>query len=236
MLSAQNIAQPNPACEAILGPHQVYFLDRRRFAEQEEKKLKEPQVLLELLDEQLSLYGAGQLTQGLFGHKISAEHMLSRLEVPEIVVKVYRFLLWRYLKLNDPGGPMKLLTGFLSFAAAMLAQGDSGRITGRVLDSTGAVVVTAQVTATEQDTGVAYKAVSSATGAYAVAFARFLDGWPASDSPRRPARPALAAVARYRPSQPPEIRVTRLYQAPLVLFTALGGDHLVMEPLQRFSS
>jgi hypothetical protein len=145
----------------------------------------------------LSLYGAGQLTGGRFGHKIAAEHMLSRLEVPEIVVKVPRFLPWCYL--NDSGGPMMLLTGFLSCAAAMLVHGDSRRITGRVLDPTGAVVVTVQVTATEQDTGVAYKAVSSALGVYAVAFARFLDGRPVSGSASRAASPcccrALSTVS-----------------------------------------
>ena len=65
---------------------------------------------------------------------------------------------------------MRPIAVFLSLAAVLFAQGDSGRITGRVVDPSGAVVVGAQITATEQDTGVAYKAVSSATGVYAAAF------------------------------------------------------------------
>ena len=65
---------------------------------------------------------------------------------------------------------MRSIALSLSFAAALLAQGDSGRITGRVVDPSGAVVVGAQIAATEQDTGVAYKAVSSAAGVYALAF------------------------------------------------------------------
>jgi len=55
-------------------------------------------------------------------------------------------------------------------AAAAFGQSQTGRISGRIIDPGGAVVAGAEVVATEQDTGVAYKAASSGTGVYAVPF------------------------------------------------------------------
>ena len=52
----------------------------------------------------------------------------------------------------------------------LFGQSETGRITGRVTDPGGAVIVVAHVTATEQDTGVSHNTVSSATGIYAVPF------------------------------------------------------------------
>jgi hypothetical protein len=59
--------------------------------------------------------------------------------------------------------------GSLLLAAAS-ARTQTGRITGKVTDPTGAAIVDAQVTAIDQDTGVPYKAATSATGVYAVSF------------------------------------------------------------------
>ena len=54
--------------------------------------------------------------------------------------------------------------------AALLAQNQTGRITGSVVDQTGAVLVNAKVTAADQDTGVAYSGVTSSTGMYVIPF------------------------------------------------------------------
>jgi hypothetical protein len=62
------------------------------------------------------------------------------------------------------------MTLWLTAAGALLAQSQTGRITGRITDPGGAVVPGAEVVATEMDTGVPYKGTSSATGIYAVPF------------------------------------------------------------------
>lgn len=65
---------------------------------------------------------------------------------------------------------MKVLLLVLSIAAAVFAQSQTGRITGKIIDPTGAAVPSAEVIATDQDTGVRTKGISSATGVYAIAF------------------------------------------------------------------
>ena len=60
--------------------------------------------------------------------------------------------------------------GFAGGIRRRVRSESGGRITGRVTDPGGAVVVGAEVTATDQDAGVAHKAVSNATGIYAVPF------------------------------------------------------------------
>jgi hypothetical protein len=52
----------------------------------------------------------------------------------------------------------------------LLAQSQTGRITGRISDPTGAAVAGVEVTATDEATGVATKGSSSATGVYAIPF------------------------------------------------------------------
>src|SRR5262245_3113372 len=56
------------------------------------------------------------------------------------------------------------------FALAVLAWGQTGlgTITGIVTDPTGAVVANASVEATNADTGLAYKAISTETGNFTV--------------------------------------------------------------------
>ena len=56
------------------------------------------------------------------------------------------------------------------FAAVLLAQNQTGRITGNVADPTGAVLVEVKVTAADQDTGVTYSGVTSSTGMYLIPF------------------------------------------------------------------
>src|SRR5213593_2656493 len=65
---------------------------------------------------------------------------------------------------------MKQVWLCLSFAAAVFAQSQTGRITGKITDPTGAAVPSAEVIATEQDTGVHIKGISSTTGVYAIPF------------------------------------------------------------------
>ena len=54
------------------------------------------------------------------------------------------------------------------FATQLLAQGDRGEITGRVTDSSGAVVPGARVTVTQKSTNAAYKSRSGTTGDFTV--------------------------------------------------------------------
>jgi len=54
--------------------------------------------------------------------------------------------------------------------ALLLAQGETARITGRVTDPGGAVILDAHIVAVDQDTGVSYRAVSGSTGVYALSF------------------------------------------------------------------
>lgn len=65
---------------------------------------------------------------------------------------------------------MRAASLVLLFSLVLYAQSEAGRITGRVMDPGGAVIVTAEVRATEQDTGVSYTAATSATGVYVVPF------------------------------------------------------------------
>jgi hypothetical protein len=58
------------------------------------------------------------------------------------------------------------LLGVLAAAPYVLAQGVSGRIIGTVADSTGAAVVNASVTITNQDTGINFSTVSDSKGDY----------------------------------------------------------------------
>src|SRR5262249_562365 len=59
---------------------------------------------------------------------------------------------------------------YLPCAAAALAQSQTGRIAGKITDPAGAAVPSAEVIATDQETGVHTKGVSSATGVYAIPF------------------------------------------------------------------
>jgi hypothetical protein len=61
-----------------------------------------------------------------------------------------------------------LLVFSLSFS--LLAQSQTGRITGEITDPTGAAIASAEIVATDQDTGFNTKGVSSATGVYAIPF------------------------------------------------------------------
>src|SRR5216683_7765539 len=63
-----------------------------------------------------------------------------------------------------------LCVGFLSLVlvGAAAAQSDRGTLAGAILDSSGAVVSGAAITATEVETGTAYNAVSSSSGAYRI--------------------------------------------------------------------
>src|SRR5687767_9467984 len=65
---------------------------------------------------------------------------------------------------------MKHLPLIFGFASILFAQSQTGRITGRITDPTGAAIPSAEVVATEQDTGVPTRAVSSGTGVYAIPF------------------------------------------------------------------
>lgn len=65
---------------------------------------------------------------------------------------------------------MKRLPLILAFAGALFAQSQTGRIAGRITDPTGAAIPAAEIVASEQDTGVTSRAVSSGAGVYAVPF------------------------------------------------------------------
>jgi hypothetical protein len=58
----------------------------------------------------------------------------------------------------------------LSFCGLALCQSQTGRITGRVTDPAGAIVPNAVVVASDEETGVTYRGVSSGAGVYAVPF------------------------------------------------------------------
>lgn len=62
-----------------------------------------------------------------------------------------------------------LWLAFFGIAASLaFGQGGNGTITGTVTDSTGAVIATATVNATNNDTGVVYSGASSAAGVYTI--------------------------------------------------------------------
>ncbi|MGH9719293.1 MAG: carboxypeptidase regulatory-like domain-containing protein [Bryobacteraceae bacterium] len=65
---------------------------------------------------------------------------------------------------------MKQFVLFLPLAISVFAQSQTGRITGKISDPTGAAIPSAEVIASEQDTGVNTRGVSSATGVYAIPF------------------------------------------------------------------
>src|SRR5258707_724943 len=52
--------------------------------------------------------------------------------------------------------------------ATALAQSDRGTLAGTILDSTGALVPSATITATGAETGTVYNTVSSSTGSYRI--------------------------------------------------------------------
>lgn len=60
----------------------------------------------------------------------------------------------------------RFVTGFLLCLAPLAAQETTGSITGVVKDATGAVIVGASVTASNQDNAAEFRAVSDASGAY----------------------------------------------------------------------
>ena len=61
------------------------------------------------------------------------------------------------------------VSAFLLIASAAFGQADRGTITGTVSDPAGAVVPNAAIEARNQDTGAAYKAVTTGTGNYTLA-------------------------------------------------------------------
>src|SRR5262249_6340605 len=61
---------------------------------------------------------------------------------------------------------LTLWSALLLAAAAVFAQNDSGRISGAILDSTGAIVIGATVTALNTETGIEHAAASSREGDY----------------------------------------------------------------------
>jgi hypothetical protein len=63
-------------------------------------------------------------------------------------------------------GILFILTVFLMFACNALAQTGTSRITGTVIDQTGAVLPNAKVTARNEATGVSYSAQASSAGTY----------------------------------------------------------------------
>src|SRR6478672_912671 len=65
---------------------------------------------------------------------------------------------------------VKRIAVLFLWAAAAFAQSQTGRISGKITDPTGAAVPSAEVVATDQDTGVHTKAISSTTGVYAIPF------------------------------------------------------------------
>ncbi len=64
----------------------------------------------------------------------------------------------------------KYVLGGLVSIGLLLAQSETGRINGRVTDPARALIAGADVTATEQDTGVAHKTVTTSSGAFVVPF------------------------------------------------------------------
>src|SRR5882757_5044218 len=77
-------------------------------------------------------------------------------------MKLHRFLRNRAVELI---GKLSLLCA-LAITPALFAQGVSGRIVGSATDSSGAEVVNAHVTVTDQDTGVSTSLVTDARGEY----------------------------------------------------------------------
>ncbi|MEX2263046.1 MAG: carboxypeptidase regulatory-like domain-containing protein [Bryobacteraceae bacterium] len=65
---------------------------------------------------------------------------------------------------------MTRLVVVFALALSIFAQSQTGRITGKISDPSGAAIPSVEVTATDQDTGVPTKGVSSATGVYAIPF------------------------------------------------------------------
>src|SRR5262245_43121322 len=67
--------------------------------------------------------------------------------------------------MRDRGMFPRFTTFVILFGAAVLAQTES-RLTGTLMDSSGSLIVGAQVTATNSSTGVATHATSNETGTY----------------------------------------------------------------------
>jgi Carboxypeptidase regulatory-like domain len=65
---------------------------------------------------------------------------------------------------------MKKFLLLLCLAPCLLAQSQTGRISGKITDPTGAAIPSAEVIATDQDTGVRTKGTSSSAGVYAIPF------------------------------------------------------------------
>src|SRR5262249_14742650 len=65
---------------------------------------------------------------------------------------------------------MKQLLLLLSLAVGLYGQSQTGRISGKITDPTGAAVPSAEVNATEQDTGVRTKGTTRSSGVYAIPF------------------------------------------------------------------
>ncbi len=65
---------------------------------------------------------------------------------------------------------MTRLVVLFALAVSVFAQSQTGRITGNISDPSGAAIPNVEVTATDQDTGVPTKGVSSSTGVYAIPF------------------------------------------------------------------
>src|SRR5215831_18931390 len=63
---------------------------------------------------------------------------------------------------------VRLVTYCLAFACSSLAQNDRGSITGTVQDPASAVVPNATVVATNIETGVEYRTVTTETGNYTI--------------------------------------------------------------------
>src|SRR4030081_1082055 len=70
---------------------------------------------------------------------------------------------------NPQGVRMKSILLAVLFAVALVGQTSSSQISGTVRDSTGAVIPGAQVTATNEATGIAYRQQTTPAGLYAFA-------------------------------------------------------------------
>jgi uncharacterized protein YcfJ len=78
--------------------------------------------------------------------------------MPKALCHLRRGFLWVVL----------LLSVFEFTAEAAMAQLDTGRITGTVIDATGAVVPGVKITMTNEGTGIATSTMSTQTGTYSL--------------------------------------------------------------------